>query len=142
MLYGRFNFNCSFIFFTEVKNVIVMLVSPWCWCILFLKIGTNDVNMLTWWCVCLPCYNVFGCCRSHARRYTTGSLSTVSACGRVCWAPLTPTPSWSPWFTLSRRSSSEPSSKLVNKAQTVSYEYINWRDIQRKNAAKMQISQV
>ena len=29
--------------------------------ITFIKLGTNDVNMMTSWCYCFPCYNVFGC---------------------------------------------------------------------------------
>jgi len=68
--WNKLIFHCSSIFFTTVKNIIVMPVSPWLtlFCtpvhlnkhnITLIKLGTNDVNMMTSRRYCFPRYNVF-----------------------------------------------------------------------------------
>jgi len=71
--WNKLIFHCSSIFFTTVKNIIVIPVFLWRWrCfvprhtsmntnVTFIKLGTNDVNMMTSWCYCLPRYNIFVC---------------------------------------------------------------------------------
>jgi len=56
--WNKLIFHCSYVFFTTVKNITVMSLHD---ADIVLKLGTNDVNIMTSWRYCFPRYNVFGC---------------------------------------------------------------------------------
>ena len=74
MLYGGIHLYSLFVYivhYSEKYNCYASVSMTLMWfCtpahfnkhnVTFIKLGTNDVNMMTSWCYCFPRYNVFGC---------------------------------------------------------------------------------